>query len=132
MTLDDQIILAKQRVRKLMKLRRLTIAANSMQSGDIAHRYTNRAMSVVCRVFGIPKADLLSPSRMQHIADARFACFYLLRKKTRLTLDTIRIAFGKKDHGTVLNGANRVEHFISCDREFASKIKQCVEMFEGE
>ena len=80
------------------------------------------------KAFGISVEELKSPSRKKHIVTTRQAAMYLIRKNLKKPLNDISLAFGKKDHTTVLNSLKKVEKLKSKDREF----KQLLELLQRE
>ena len=59
--------------------------------------------------FNLSLEELKSSSRKKHIVQARQSAMYLIRKYLKKPLKDISLAFGKKDHTTVLNSIRKVE-----------------------
>lgn len=81
--------------------------------------------------FGISTDELTGPSRVASIAMPRHIAIYLCRELTDLSLPKIGMAFGGRDHSTVLNSVRRIADKIGEDRalftqvtELTNKIKQ--------
>ena len=77
----------------------------------------------VSLAFKLPLEDLKSSSRKKHIVQARQSAMYLTRKFLKKSLNDISIAFGKKDHTTVLNSIRKVEKLKLEDPEFKRLIE---------
>ena len=72
----------------------------------------------VAKSFHLSIEELKSPSRKKHIVTARQTAMHLIRSNLKKSLNDISLAFGKKDHTTVLNSLKKVEKLKSEDREF--------------
>lgn len=70
------------------------------------------------RAFNLSVEDLKSPSRKKQIVTGRQTAMYLIRKNLKKPLNDISLAFGKKDHTTVLNSIKKVEKLKAEDKEF--------------
>ena len=82
----------------------------------------------VSKVFQISVEDLRSPSRKKQIVTARQTAMYLTRVFLKKSLTDIGMAFGKKDHTTVLNSLKKVEKLKSENKEF----KRLIEVLNNE
>jgi chromosomal replication initiator protein len=54
--------------------------------------------------------------RKKEVAACRFACFYFLRKHTRMTFSAIGEKFGGRDHSTVVSGISTYEDLLETDK----------------
>lgn len=71
------------------------------------------------QVFGVSAADLIGPSRAQHIAYARQAVCYALREQTALSLVEIGKLLGGRDHTTIRHAVQAAEQRAVADAEYA-------------
>ena len=72
----------------------------------------------VSQSFNLSVKELNSSSRKKHIVRARQSAMYLTRKYLKKSLNDISMAFGKKDHTTVLNSIKKVEKLKLEDPDF--------------
>ena len=66
----------------------------------------------VCDFYHLSLADLLSKKRPANIAFPRQIAMYLCRILTPASLQEIGIAFGGRDHGTVIHACKSVENAL--------------------
>lgn len=86
----------------------------------------DRVFQVIEEVYGINKTDLLSHSRKREISQARQIAMYLARHYTKLSLPKIGLAFGGKDHTTVLYSCEKIAQLIQDDLAFSRHMQQVV------
>lgn len=63
----------------------------------------------VCQYFKITLSELNSKSRERKYSEPRQIAMYLTRKYTKKTLPEIAMAFGGKDHSTVIHAIKKIE-----------------------
>jgi len=66
----------------------------------------------VCQYFKITLTELNSKSRERKYSEPRQIAMYLMRKYTKKTLPEIALAFGGKDHSTVIHAIKKIEKEI--------------------
>jgi chromosomal replication initiator protein len=66
----------------------------------------------VCQYFKISLVELNSKSRERKYSEPRQIAMYLCRKYTKKTLPDIAMAFGGKDHSTVIHAIKKIEKEI--------------------
>lgn len=81
-------------------------------------------LKAVADAYRLSIPQLVSQSRMQHIAEARFMGMHLARKLAHSSMNTIAMQFGRYDHGCVANGLHRADELIASDKQFALLVKQ--------
>jgi len=79
-------------------------------------------IEIVSEHFNIPSSDLTGHKRSRDIAYPRQVCMYLCRKMTDNSLQSIGNFLGKKDHSTILHGADKIENEIKNDETLANTI----------
>lgn len=85
---------------------------------DILKENKNNNLSIesinkcVCQYFKISLAELNSKSRERKYSEPRQIAMYLTRKYTKKTLPEIAMAFGGKDHSTVIHAIKKIEKEI--------------------
>ena len=72
---------------------------------------------ITSEITGFSLSELRSPRRTKKLARARQAAMFVARKRTEKSFPQIGIAFGKRDHTTVLWAVRSVEHRLSTDAE---------------
>jgi chromosomal replication initiator protein len=63
----------------------------------------------VCLIFQVSKRDIIGGGRHRGLADARQVAMYYVRQRTKLSLKSIGLAFGGKDHATITHALSAVE-----------------------
>ena len=66
--------------------------------------------------FGVSAEDIKSKSRKREFVIPRQFCFKLLRDNTNITLGDIGLAFGGRDHSTVIHGSDTISDLIEVDK----------------
>ena len=66
----------------------------------------------VCQYFKITLAELISKSRERKYSEPRQIAMYLCRKYTKKTLPEIALAYGGKDHSTVIHAIKKIDREI--------------------
>ncbi len=66
----------------------------------------------ICEFYHLSMTDLLSKKRPANIAFPRQIAMYLCRLLTQASLQEIGIAFGGRDHGTVIHACKSVENAV--------------------
>lgn len=79
-------------------------------------------IQVVAEHYGIRAEDITSKKRNAEFVLPRQVVMYLCRELTDSSLQNIAKVLDKKDHTTIMHGANKIEESIATDAEFASKI----------
>ncbi|MFH1462036.1 MAG: chromosomal replication initiator protein DnaA [bacterium] len=82
----------------------------------------DKIMKTIADYYDISISDLKSKNRHKNIAMVRQVSFYLMKKLTFCSLQTIGEFVGKRDHSTVLHSISKVELFLEKDRDFAKRI----------
>ena len=80
-------------------------------------------LHAVARNFSISINDIRSKNRSKNISSARQILFYLLKKHTLNSLQTIGSFVGGRDHSTVIHSIGKVESIIKSNEYMARKIK---------
>lgn len=86
-------------------------------------------IAFVCRGYGLSGEQLFSSSRKQEYVLARNTAFYLARKHTDLSLESIGRRFNRK-HSTVIKGITNLEREISCGSPLGRQIANTLAMIE--
>jgi len=80
-------------------------------------------LKAVAKHFAIPLHDLRSKKRQKCIAGARQIAFYLMKKHTISSLQTIGNYVGGRDHSTVIHAVMKVEAKLEENQTLKQKIK---------
>lgn len=83
--------------------------------------------NVVANFYGIMAEDLKSNIKTKEITWARHVAMYISRDRTKYALQRISLAFGRKDHTTVLHAYEKVKSMIQTDPEIKSEIEKIVD-----
>ena len=73
---------------------------------------------------GLSAGALTGSGRSRQIVEARNLAMYLARRLTRSSFDTIGVAFGHRDHTTVMRGVRAVEARMTIDAAFAADVER--------
>lgn len=84
------------------------------------------------KAFGLSLEELKSPSRKKPIVTGRQAAMYLIRNTLKKPLSDIGLAFGKKDHTTVLNSIKRVEKLRATNKDFKRTLEDLHNSFHND
>ncbi len=85
---------------------------------DLLNEGKNNNLSIesinkcVCQYFKITLTEISSKSRERKYSEPRQIAMYLTRKYTKKTLPEIAMAFGGKDHSTVIHAIKKIEREI--------------------
>ncbi|MEE8640736.1 MAG: chromosomal replication initiator protein DnaA [bacterium] len=101
--------------------------------GEIAPEERRASLSIdqlqeaTARYFNVSRRDLLSKSRRANIARARQMAMYLCREKTSSSLSDIGLAFGNRDHTTVMYSISKIEGELAADKDETAKVLRDIE-----
>ena len=82
----------------------------------------DRIMSVVCDHYGVKPAAIMSQKKDSEIVIPRQVIMYLCKNYTDITYDAIAKMLGKKDHSTIMHGANKIKNDLSDNNELKGNI----------
>ncbi len=82
----------------------------------------NTIQKEVAEFFNIGVGDLKSKKRSKNVILPRQVCMYIVRKLTNLSLPEIGLAFGGKDHTTVLHSCKKMEQEIITNDEIKKQV----------
>ena len=82
----------------------------------------DRIMSVVCDHYGVKPAAIMSQKKDSEIVIPRQVIMYLCKNYTDITYDAIAKMLGKKDHSTIMHGANKIKNDLSENDELKGNI----------
>jgi chromosomal replication initiator protein len=78
----------------------------------------------VCEFFEITLEDMKSKSRKKELVIPRQVGIYLAKNYTTLSLKTIGLYFGGRDHSTVIHSVESVEDMIVTDKKFRAQLNE--------
>lgn len=85
----------------------------------------------VCDYFGIDTNKVREKTRKQEIVEARQIAMYLSKKLTKVSLKTIGLQFGGRDHSTVIHAISTVEDRLETSpkhKQFLKDIQHRIEL----
>lgn len=85
----------------------------------------------VANYYNISENQILSRKRTKEIAFARQVAMFLAKELTSLTLETIGLNFGGKDHATVLYSYNSVSALSKKDKDVLNQILEIKEVLKN-
>ena len=86
----------------------------------------NRIVAAVAETWGVTPYNLASPSRQKRYCQPRFACYWLLSCRLRLSSNQIGRMLGRRDHTSVLHGLHRARTLYSHDAGWRAKYDAAV------
>ena len=89
----------------------------------------NAIVRLVCESFGLTETQLRSRSRKHEYVQGRNTIFYLARKHTEMSLESIGSALSRK-HSTVLRSITQVEQELARQSREGRQIARAVELIE--
>ncbi len=104
------IELAKEVIRTIVKDTSIKVSIEEIQR-------------IVCEHFGIPPDMLKAKIRKQEIVMARQIAMYLCKELTDLSLKTIGLHFGGRDHSTVIHACQSVEEDMQKNEKFRNLVE---------
>jgi hypothetical protein len=84
----------------------------------------NRIIRSAARRHGLPASALAGGGRSRGVVQARNLAMYLARHLTGSSFDSIGVAFGGRDHTTVMRGVRAVESQMNSDAAFAADVER--------
>jgi chromosomal replication initiator protein len=81
-------------------------------------------IQAVAKHFEVSENQILSRKRTKQIALSRQIAMYLSKELTNLTLESIGLNFGGKDHATVLYAYNSIKKLLLTDKDLAKTISE--------
>lgn len=85
-------------------------------------------LKTVSKFYRISTAEIKSDKRNKKIAFARAVVFYMMKKLTMCSLQSIGTFIGGRDHTTVRHGVNKIETIQKTDREVATQLTSVEKM----
>ncbi len=85
---------------------------------------------VITGKYNINLDTLVGKSRKKEIAEARMTAMYLARKYTSLSLKSIGLYFGGRDHSTVVHACKWVEDKLEKSEEFQRRFEKLKKEFD--
>jgi|BioPla2DNA2_1021312.scaffolds.fasta_scaffold00145_20 chromosomal replication initiator protein len=95
---------------------------NIIQPGAVKEIDIPLIMEIVANYYNVTINDLKSKQRSQNIVEPRQISMYLCRKKLNNTLKEIGIAFGGRNHATVLHACDRINEELKTNKNLQEAI----------
>ena len=88
-------------------------------------------LDTVCKVFGVEKEQLRTPSRKAVLALPRQVTMYLVKKHTSASYNTIAQLLNRSDHTTIMHGCKAIEGRINIEPTLKERIALVEEELRG-
>lgn len=88
-------------------------------------------LDTVCKVFGVEKEQLRTPSRKAVLALPRQVTMYLVKKHTSASYNTIAQLLNRSDHTTIMHGCKAIEGRINIEPALKERIALVEEELRG-
>lgn len=88
-------------------------------------------LDTVCKVFGVEKDQLRTPSRKAILALPRQVTMYLVKKHTSASYNTIAQLLNRSDHTTIMHGCKAIEGRINIEPALKERIALVEEELRG-
>ncbi|MFH0987424.1 MAG: chromosomal replication initiator protein DnaA [Patescibacteria group bacterium] len=82
----------------------------------------NKIIENVCDFYNVTRKEILSKSRKKELVSPRQIIMHFLREELALSLPSIGVKLGNKDHTTVGYSCEKVEEKLKKDADFAKEI----------
>lgn len=119
LNVDINIELAKKVLREIQGSKRQSVIS------------VENIQNAICSSYNINLDSLIGKGRRKEIAEARMVAMYFTREYTNLSLKTIGLYFGGRDHSTVVHACKWVESKIAKDLKFSSNISSLKSRIES-
>lgn len=106
------------------------IVGNSQMEANISYSIEN-IQEVITNKYNINLDTLVGKSRKKEVAEARMVAMYLARNYTNLSLKSIGLYFGGRDHSTVIHACKWVETKADSSDEFKRRYDQIKKEFDS-
>ena len=100
------------------------VLSDVIRHHDAAPLTAERIITVTAAHFDTTPEDLVGPSRKQPLARSRQIAMYLCRENTDLSLPKIGVAFGGRDHTTVIHAVDKVKSLMASDKQVFDEVTQ--------
>lgn len=92
-----------------------------------------RIMRLVVDAFDLESLrDLTTQRRQHHLAVARFAAMYVMRRATDKSYPEIGRLLGNRDHGTIIYGERRAEFLMASNEAFRQRVVRVFRALEAD
>lgn len=109
-----------KKLKRLAKLRRKVDRASLCPADWEANPSMKVILEATSTGFVVRPEDILGWTRFAHVADARMAFYFFLRKFTTLSFEALGRSIGR-NHTSLIHGCQRVEKLLATDRQFVAK-----------
>ena len=90
----------------------------------VAKNKTDQVIQIICEQYNISKDDLLSKKRSNDIAIPRQIAMYICRINLNENLTKIGMAFGGRNHTTVMHAVDKIKKAIKKDENLSIEIEK--------
>ncbi len=104
------------------------IVGDSQEEANISYSIEN-IQDVITGKYNINLDTLVGKSRKKEIAEARMTAMYLARKYTDLSLKSIGLYFGGRDHSTVVHACKWVEKKLDDSEDYRKRFEKIRQEF---
>lgn len=127
-SLADQIVRRLQTEKhKLEEIAKLRADVERLTRAELLETDSGAILLLVAEevsgAFGVRMNDVLGRRRYEIFAVPRNVVYYLMRRITDMTLEHIGSILDNRDHGTILNGEQRVKGRMEVDEKFRIKVE---------
>ncbi|MBR1820183.1 MAG: chromosomal replication initiator protein DnaA [Clostridia bacterium] len=88
-------------------------------------------IEIIAQQYNLSPEDITGKKRSQNIALPRQIAMYLCRQMTSLSTNSIGLAFGGRDHTTVMHGCDRIAEAMEADFAFKKKVEELMGFVEN-
>lgn len=105
-------------------LARRVIGSVVTEQDNSDERRMQRIYDVVCTQYDVDAEAIKSKSRERHLSEARQVAMYLARTQTDISLATIGVLFGNRDHSTVLYACRIIRNMMDINPGFCERVRK--------
>lgn len=109
---------------EIIKLEHVKEALGSLLQSktDSKTQQIDNVLSIISDFYQITHSDLIGPNRNLKYVIPRQICMYILKNYYDLTYSKIGKILGKRDHSTIMSGANKIDNDMKVDSQLKSAI----------
>lgn len=80
----------------------------------------------VCEYYNIPSKSMFSKERFREVVTPRQMCQTLLKENTGLSLSSIGVITGMRNHATILHANKTIHNLIDTDKKIRSNYEDLI------
>ncbi|MBU1077188.1 MAG: chromosomal replication initiator protein DnaA [Spirochaetes bacterium] len=108
------------------------VIKNMIKENEKKETSITRIQEVVSDYFGVHTKQLLSKKRTSNIVLPRQVAMYVISELTNASTTEMGLAFGKRDHSTVIHAIEKIRNLKKMDKDLDKKIQKIIKELSTE